>query len=182
MLSHQLIKGLKSWENKKEGFKEMRIMPIDIQQRQFSMRFRGFDPDEVYQFLEIIRQELEDLLRENASLKDQVSRLEAQVKDYGTIESSLKETLVATQQMAEQYKANAHLESELIIREAKLNAENIIKEYQEKTIKLHEDITDLKGIRSHFKEEIRRLIESHIRMLEFDTERESKENHETICP
>lgn len=69
-------------------------------------------------------------------------------------------------------------EAELIIKEAELKAENIIKEAQEKVVKIHEDIVDLKGIRRHFKEEIKRLIESHLRMLEFDKEREGEEESE----
>jgi len=50
----------------------------------------------------------------------------------------------------------------------------MIKESQEKVVKIHEDIVDLKGIRRHFKEEIRRLIDSHLKMLEFDKEREGE--------
>jgi len=46
----------------------MRITPLDIQQKQFPMKFRGFDVEEVYAFLEVIREEMGDLLRENASL------------------------------------------------------------------------------------------------------------------
>ena len=42
-------------------------------------------------------------------------------------------------------------------------------------IKIHEDIVDLKGIRRHFKEEIKRLVEGHLKMLEFDKEREEEE-------
>jgi cell division initiation protein len=45
-------------------------------------------------------------------------------------------------------------------------------------VKIHEDIVDLKGIRRHFKEEVRRLIESHLRMLDFDKEREGEESVE----
>jgi hypothetical protein len=38
--------------------------------------------------------------------------------------------------------------------------------------KIHEDIVDLKGIRRHFKEELRRGWSSHMKMIEFDKERE----------
>lgn len=49
-----------------------------------------------------------------------------------------------------------------------------MKEAQEKVVKIHEDIVDLKGIRRHFKEELKRLIESHMRMMEFDVDREGE--------
>lgn len=152
----------------------MRITPLDIQQKQFPMRFRGFDVEEVYAFLEVIREEMEDILRENASLKEQLYRAENQIKEYRDMETTLRETLMTAQQMVEEYKTNARKEAELLIKEAELKADIILKEAQEKVVKIHEDIVDLKGIRRHFKEEVRRLVESHLRMIEFDSERESE--------
>lgn len=152
----------------------MRITPLDIQQKQFPYKFRGFDDEEVYAFLEIIREEMEDLLRENASLRENVIRLENQTKEYKDMETTLRETLVTAQQMVEDYKSNARKEAELLIKEAELRADGTLKEAQEKVIKIHEDIVDLKGIRRHFKEELRRLIEGHLKMLEYDKEREEE--------
>jgi len=153
----------------------MRITPLDIQQKQFPMKFRGFDVEEVYAFLEIVREEMEDLLRENASLKEQVHRAENQIKEYRDMETTLRETLMTAQQMVEEYKTNARKEAELLIREAEIKADGVMKEAQDKVVKIHEDIVDLKGIRRHFKEELKRLIENHMRMLEFDKEREGEE-------
>jgi cell division initiation protein len=153
----------------------MRITPLDIQQKQFPMKFRGFDIEEVYAFLEIIREEMEDLLRENASIKENEQRLENQIKEYRDMETTLRETLLTAQQLVEDYKTNARKEAELVVREAELKADSVLKETQEKVIKIHEDIVDLKGIRRHFKEEIKRMVESHLKMLEFDKEREEEE-------
>ncbi|HAM52314.1 MAG TPA: hypothetical protein DCP92_17070 [Nitrospiraceae bacterium] len=156
----------------------MRITPLDIQQKQFPMRFRGFDVEEVYAFLEVVREQMEDLLRENALLKEQVQRAENQIKEYRDMETTLRETLMTAQQMVEDYKTNARKEAELLIKEADLRADSLLKEAQERVVKIHEDIIDLKGIRRHFKEELRRLIESHLRMLEFDKEREGEQTSE----
>lgn len=153
----------------------MRITPLDIQQKQFPVKFRGFDMEEVYAFLEVLREEMEELLRENTSLKEQVHIIEGQLKEHKTMESTLRETLITAQQMIEAYKNNARKEAELITREAELNADNIIKQAQEKVVKIHEDIVDLKGIRRHYKEEIKRLIESVVRAIDFDTEREGEQ-------
>lgn len=153
----------------------MRITPLDIQQKQFPMKLRGFDVEEVYAFLEIVREEMEDLLRDNASLKENVQRLESQIKEYRDMETTLRETLMTAQQMVEDYKTNARKEAELLLKEAELKSDSIMKEAQEKVIKIHEDVVDLKGIRRHFKEEVRRLVESHLKMLDFDKEREEEE-------
>lgn len=156
----------------------MRITPLDIQQKQFPMKFRGFDVEEVYAFLEVIREEMEELLRENASLKEGVYRAESHIKEYKDMETTLRETLMTAQQMVEDYKTNARKEAELLIKEAELRADSLYKEAQEKVIKIHEDIVDLKGIRRHFKEELKRLIESHLRMLEHDSDRDGGDKDE----
>jgi cell division initiation protein len=152
----------------------MRITPLDIQQKQFPVKMRGYDMEEVASFLEILREEMEELLRENADLKECCARGNAQIEEYRSLEKLLQDSLLTTQQMVEDYKANAKKQADLIIQEAELKAEEILGDAQQKAIKIHEDITDLKGIRRHFKEEVRRLIESHLRMIEFDMEREGE--------
>jgi len=156
----------------------MRITPLDIQQKQFPMKFRGFDVEEVYAFLEVIREEMEELLRENASLKENVQRAANHIKEYKDMEATLRETLMTAQQMVEDYKTNARKEAELVIKEAEIKADSLIRDAQEKVIKIHEDIVDLKGIRRHFREELKRLIDNHARMLEHDSYREGESREE----
>ncbi|MBI5847718.1 MAG: DivIVA domain-containing protein [Nitrospirae bacterium] len=146
----------------------MRISPLEIQQKQFKMKFRGFDVEEVFGFLEIVREEMEDLLRENSNLKENIQRAESQIKEYRDMETTLRETLMTAQQMVEDYKTNARKEAELIVKEADSKADSMVKDAHEKVIKIHEDITDMKGIRRHFREELKRLVEGHLRMLETD--------------
>ena len=154
----------------------MRITPLDIQQKTFpTQMLRGFEQEEVYSFLELVREEMEELLRENASLKEQLSRADSQLQEFNNMKSTLRDTLVTTQQMVEEYKANSRKEADLIIREAESRADEIIKAAQERAVKIHDDIVELKGIRRHFKEEVKRLIESHMKMIEFDKEREEAE-------
>ena len=152
----------------------MRISPLEIQQKQFKMKFRGFDVEEVFGFLEIVREEMEDLIRENANLKENIQRAENQVREFRDMETTLRETLLTAQQMVEDYKTNSRKEAELLIKEAETRADALIREAHEKVIKIHEDITDMKGIRRHFREELKRLIENHLKMLEFDDRREGQ--------
>ena len=154
----------------------MRITPLDIQQKEFPIKMRGFDVEEVLAFLEIVREEMEELLRENALLKENVYRIEQQLKEYKNMEETLRETLVTAQRMTEDFTANSRKEAELILKEAEIQAENIVRDAQSKVVKIHEDIVDLKGIRRHFKEEVKRLIDSHLRMIEFDSDREDEKS------
>ena len=152
----------------------MRITPLDIQQKQFASKFRGFDMEEVDSFLELLREEMEELLRDNANLREEARRFEKQLKEYKNIETTLRDTLVKTQEIVEEYRTTAKRDAELVRKEAELEAEQILQSAQGRVIKIHEDITDLKGIRRHFKEELRRLIEGHLTMIEFDKEREAE--------
>ncbi len=153
----------------------MRITPYDIQNKQFPVRFRGFEMQEVSDFLEMLREEIEEVLRENASLKEQMSKYEARLKEYQQMEDTLKETLVSSQEMIKTFKENAKKEVELTLQEAEMNAAKIIRGAQDKAIKIHEDIADLKGVRRHVREELIRLLENHMRMVNFDIEVEEKE-------
>ena len=130
--------------------------------------------EEVDSFLELIREEMEELLRDNANLREESRRFEKQLKEYKNIETTLKDTLISTQQMAEQFRATAKKDADLLKKEAEMKAEGMLREAQDKVVEIHEDITDLKGVRRHFKEELRRLIESHLSMMEFDKEREKE--------
>ncbi|MBF0473538.1 MAG: DivIVA domain-containing protein, partial [Nitrospirae bacterium] len=109
-----------------------------IQQKQFPVKFRGFDVEEVYAFLEVVREEMEDLLRENASLKEQQYSLESHMKEYKDIESTLRDTLLTAQKMVELHKANAQKEAELMVKEAALKCDDMMKDAQERVVKIHE--------------------------------------------
>ena len=87
-----------------------------------------------------------------------------------------------TQEIVEEYRSTAKRDADLMRKEAELEAEKILQSAQGRVIKIHEDITDLKGIRRHFKEELRRLIEGHLTMIEFDKEREEETPDEIQNP
>ncbi len=90
----------------------MRISPLDISSKKFPVKFRGFMSMRSIHFLNLIREELEELLRENASLKEQLNRADAQLQEYRNMEVTLRETLMTAQQMVDEYKNNSRKEAE----------------------------------------------------------------------
>jgi len=52
----------------------MKITPLDIQQQQFRVRFRGFDMVEVDNFLDVLANEFEELLKENSQIREEDHR------------------------------------------------------------------------------------------------------------
>ena len=64
----------------------MKISPIEIRQQEFTKKMRGYDPDEVQNFLESLAEELDKLNTENESLKSEVESLTEQISEYKKIE------------------------------------------------------------------------------------------------
>jgi cell division initiation protein len=151
------------------------ITPLDIEKKSFPTTFRGFDRDEVYAFLKSVSQEMEGLFKEISSFKEDIIKKDKALKDYEALESSMKNILMTTQHMVEKHKKEAQQEANVIRKEASLQA-NKIGEAKHKVIKIHEDIADLKRIKVHYKEELRLLMENHLKML--DTLTDGAAEHE----
>ena len=104
----------------------MRVTPLDIIQKQFTANRRGYEPDEVRAFLEETRETLEDLLKENQRLREQIARFEAEIAELRSEEHEVKETLQLARQVKEEMERTARRESDVVLGEARLEAEKII--------------------------------------------------------
>jgi cell division initiation protein len=144
----------------------MRITPLDIKKQEFQTKMRGFDKDEVVSFLEVVSEEMEELVRENLELKEKMQRAADKLANYSKIESALQNTLVASQESAEQMKAVAEEKAELIIREANSQAEKIVDDAYEKLSELRREHISLKNQRAAFLVNFRSLLESQLKLLE----------------
>ena len=152
----------------------MRITPLDIKKQEFQTKLRGFDKEEVISFLEMVSGEMEELVRDNLELKEKLQRAQDKLSNYTKIESALQNTLVATQESAEQMKAGAEQKAELIIREANAQAGKIIDDAYEKSSKLRREFISLKNQRAAFLVNFRSLIESQSKLLDL-MEKEAEE-------
>jgi cell division initiation protein len=145
----------------------MRLTATDIRQQQFAVRlFRGFDPQEVDAFLEEMADEVEELSRENALLKEQLIQVEEKSKGVEGREKTLQETLVTTQKIAEEFKENSRREAELILREAHLRAEKVMQDTREEHTKLTAEVGGLRRLRRQLGEEIMNTLATHKRLAE----------------
>ena len=145
----------------------MRLTATDIRQQQFAVRlFRGFDPQEVDAFLEEMADEVEELSRENALLKEQLIQQEEKSKGVEGREKTLQETLVTTQKIAEEFKENSRREAELILREAHLRAEKVMQDTREEHAKLTAEVGGLRRLRRQLGEEIMNTLATHKRLAD----------------
>ena len=85
------------------------LTPLEVRKKKGDFRrgMRGYDPQSVDDFLDLIADRLEQLVRENGSLSDRVRRSEEQVSDYRERERALTEALVTAQEVREEVRRQA---------------------------------------------------------------------------
>jgi cell division initiation protein len=146
----------------------MKITPLDIQQREFKGRFRGYDREEVQAFLRSVSQAVGQLLKENTQLRERVEQLEAQGSDLRRKEATLNDLLVATQAMTEGLKESARKEADLTLKEAQLKAEDLLKRAHADYEGLQRDILALRKERMLALEKLRALLQTFMKMIEME--------------
>lgn len=147
----------------------MRISPIDIQQKQFKSRPFGYEKTGVDQFLEMLAEELERLIRKNQDLQEELDRASAALAEMRSREEMLKETLITTQKMTAELKATARREVDVMMAEAEIKAERLMHNAEERRLQLIEEIQEVKRQKIDFEVSLRGLLEKHIRMLDLNT-------------
>ena len=144
----------------------MKLTPLDIRKQEFKKTMRGFDPEEVEAFLSMVADELELLIREKNQTNDELIKLRTQLKDYQRVEHTLRETLVKAQNTVDESRANSRREAEIIMHEAELQAEAILKEAREELMKLRHEISMVKTQKESFSNRLKHLLQSQIELLE----------------
>lgn len=150
----------------------MKISPLDIKKQEFAVKFRGYSPDEVHSYLEMIASELEEALRKNLEHEQKIVGLEERLASYARMENILQETLLSTQRAAEETKAMAEKKAEAVISEAKSTAQKITNENNEKLVKIQREIADLANQRDMFIISLRSLLESQTALIDLMEKRQ----------
>jgi cell division initiation protein len=150
----------------------MRVTPLDIIQKQFGANRRGYDPDEVRVFLEEIRETMEDLLKENQRLREQIARRDAEIAELRESEHEVKETLLLARRVREDMERTSRRESDVLLGEARLEAEKIMMSASDERREIQGELVGMRSQRAHLMGELRGIIETHLQMLN-DLEREA---------
>ena len=150
----------------------MLITSFDIRERQFNVKFRGFDVREVDSFLEHMADSFNDLENRNENLEKERLHLQAEIGKQPEHEEILKQVMLNSQKVLEQMKKNARQSAEIIVADAEVKAGKMLNRAHNRLAQLHEDITELKRQRLQLEMQIRSIIETHSRLLEMGKEEE----------
>ncbi|MFC5532199.1 DivIVA domain-containing protein [Cohnella yongneupensis] len=146
----------------------MPLSPLDIHNKEFGRRLRGYDEDEVNEFLDQIIKDFEALIRENKELNNQVSAAQDKLGHFSNIEETLSKTIIVAQEAADDLKSNAKKEAQLIVKEAEKNADRIINDALSKSRKVALEVEELKKQAAIYRARFRALVETQLELLTQD--------------
>lgn len=146
----------------------MPLTPLDIHNKEFSRRLRGYDEDEVNEFLDQVIKDYEIVIRENKDMHNQLLTIQERLDHFVNIEESLSKTIIVAQEAADDVKSNSKKESQLIIKEAEKNADRIINEALSKSRRVAIDTEELRKQASIYRTRFRTLLEAQLELLSQD--------------
>jgi len=152
----------------------MKITPLDIRKMVFKVRLRGYDRQDVDQFLEELAQTVEMQNRDHTVLREKLASVEQQLGDLKKVEATLMNTLVTTQALADELKHAAQRDAELIMKEAELKAGELLREAQAELAGTQRDLSDLRKQKLMAIERLRSTLRTFERLLEIE---EGDEDH-----
>jgi cell division initiation protein len=143
-----------------------KITPVDIQHKTFKKALQGYDRAEVDQFLDEVIETLEDDAHQCAALEAEIGDLKERISHFKAMEESLQNTLVLAQRTADEVKASAHKEADLIREQARLAAEREIASYNDTIADVRREQQRAVEAAEKAKSELRSLLMTHLSLLD----------------
>lgn len=141
------------------------LRPIDNQNKEFSKKLKGYDCDEVDDFLDAVIQDYEMLGKENQNLKERLALMTETVDHYKQLEGTLQNSISVAQQTAEDIRNNANIEAQTILSKARLDASKLAKQIDEEHIRKHQEMLGVKTEVESYKTRVKSICETMLKML-----------------
>ncbi|WP_018659484.1 DivIVA domain-containing protein [Allofustis seminis] len=165
----------------------MTLTPMDIHNKEFSTKMRGYHPDEVNEFLDQIIKEFEHLLRNKRILEDELNIAREKLANYDDMQDALNKSIIVAQEAADRLKENTDKEIEVVKREAtnyaddvrseadkysqtiredaEAHADELLQEAVIKARKIEEETEQLRKHNRIFRQRLQLLIESQLELI-----------------
>ena len=159
----------------------MKITPMDINNKEFKRGLRGYNPEEVDEFLDEIVENYEELYKDNSKLKEKLTAANEKIDHYEKIESTIQNTLVLAQNAAEQAKQSAQNEAELVVKNANETAQKILDKAHNDVIEINSEFEKVKQEFIKFRAKYRNFITTQLETFD-DLERDVNRNYSIAMP
>ncbi len=148
-----------------KGRTKMAVTPNDILNKEFSNKFRGYDPEQVNDFLDIIRVQLEKTLEENKQLAKDLTDANDKINYFNQLQESLNSSIIIAQEAADRLKQNARKEAELILYEAERDADRILRDASDQSSHIFSEVENLREKVSVYRENVRQEMQASLNLL-----------------
>ena len=144
----------------------MAIRPIDVRRKEFKSGFRGYDANQVDDFLDAVADEFERTYAENRRIAEELAVLKGRLEQFEELEGAIREALVHAQQVARDLRRNANKEAELTVREAKEQAHRILADSSARVERVQESYEVLRKAKQDFNNDFRHLLKTYADVME----------------
>ncbi len=153
------------------------LTPMDIHNKEFKRSFRGYNEDEIDEFLDQVVNDYEKLYRENDKLKEEVERNKKDIEQYQKLEKNLQDTLLVAQRTAEEVlstartnaaelKENTSRECQNMLRQAEMEAKRQIDAAANRVREIVAEYDRLVREKNNFLKKLRITLESELAVLD----------------
>lgn len=143
----------------------MVLTPLDIHNKEFPVKMRGYDQDQVNDYLDQIIKDYEMVLKEKRELEKNLQFSEEKVGHFNNLQDALNKSIIVAQDAADRLKENAAKEANIIRLEAEKNADRLLDEAVSKARKITTETDELKKQSRVFKQRLQIMIESQLEMV-----------------
>ncbi len=144
----------------------MALTPVDILHTEFKSSFRGYNTDQVDDFVDAVGEALETALKDRADLARRVDSLEEEIDQVREMKTTLADALAVAQRNADELRANAHKQAELILAEAEQARVRLTCDVHAEAEKLRSEIALLQAQRDRFEGEFRAMLSCYTEWLD----------------
>lgn len=120
----------------------MVLSPVEIQDKEFDSKFRGYDRDQVDSFLKQAAQDYNLALQKNAQLEKELKETSEQLKYFTDMKDALNQSILVAQEAAEKVKNESEQEAQIIVEESQKKARDLLNQSTEKSNQILQDASD----------------------------------------
>ncbi len=137
------------------------ITPADIGNKEFSRKVRGYDTEEVDMFLDVITVDLEKLIKENLKLKAQLANVEKSIGTIGDSDITVRETLETAKSIMDDLAVSSEKRAKALVENAEMDAAIIIKDAKMKAEQLADESGELKSTFEKFRRDYGNMLKRY---------------------
>lgn len=134
--------------------------------KRFERSFRGYNTHQVNAFVDDVVEKVDDMINKMKQKDLEIDRLKKELEHYKSMDVTLNRAVLMAEEASNKYKENSISESDLIVREAKKNANRIINDALLKAEKIEEDASRLRRNIITYKRRIKALIDQQADMID----------------